>query len=73
MSDDTFFLLVAVMCFGAALILMGMAYSHFIKTNPLYAQDRTDKAFREIVKREKKLDKQRARIERFRETVDGLQ
>lgn len=73
MSDDTFFLLVAVMVFGAMLTLMGMAYSHYVKTSPLYEQERIEKAFREIVKREKKLGKQRARTERLRETVDGLQ
>ncbi len=46
------------------LILIGQAALFYMNRSNLYSQERYDKAFWQIVKREQRLDKQRARNER---------
>lgn len=72
MSETTFLVLLGVLGIGMCLLIIGEAFLFYINRSNLYSQERFDAAFRQIVKREKKLEKLRARNERFRETVDGI-
>lgn len=72
MSDMVFFIGIGFLLCGT-LVLVGEAAVYYMNRSNLYAQDRYDKAFRKIVKREKQLAKQRARSERLKVTADGSQ
>ncbi len=72
MFDSTFIALV-VLFIGAGFVLLGRGALWYMNRSSLYSQDRYDKAFWAIVKRERRLAKQRARNEKHKETVDGLQ
>ena len=61
---DLLFLFGVVILLIGALVLIGQAALFYMNRSNLYVQERYDKAFKQIVKREKQLDKQRARNER---------
>lgn len=71
MSENEFLAIIGLLIFGACLFLIGQASLWLINRSDLYSQDRYDKAFKQIIKRERQLDKQRARNERLK--ADGVQ
>jgi hypothetical protein len=70
MPDMVFFIGIGFL-FCGLLVLMGEAAVYYMNRSGLYSQECYDKAFREIMKREKQLHKQMERIERLSETADG--
>ncbi len=62
--SDTIFFFGMLICLAGMLILIGEAALFYMNRSNLYSQERYDKAFWQIVKRERRLDKQRARNER---------
>ncbi len=63
MSDTIFFIGMAF-CLIGMLVLIGEAALFYMNRSNLYSQERYDKAFWQIVQRDRRLDKQRARNER---------
>lgn len=70
MPDYLFNLGVCFLIIGA-LVSVGQIFLHIANRSDLYSQERYDKAFREIVKREKQLQKQKARRNKL-EDANGI-
>lgn len=60
MPDELFFLAIGFLICGALVLIME-AFKYYANRSNLYSQERYDKAFKQIIKRELKLEEQRKR------------
>ena len=58
---DTMFLLITLFAVGMILMIGGQGFLMFMNRSDLYSQDRYDKAFREIIKNELRLERAQRR------------